>query len=44
MGNIAAAGVTLPQWLKFFIKLFLLWSLAAMILVTVASVIQLGPF
>ncbi len=44
MGNIAAAGVTLPQWLKFFMKLFLMWSLAAMILVTIASVIHLGPF
>lgn len=44
MGNISAAGITLPQWLKYFFKLFLLWSLAAMVLVTIASVIQLGPF
>lgn len=44
MGNIMAAGVTLPQWLRFFWKLFLIWSAAAAVLVTIAQFIQLGPF
>jgi uncharacterized ion transporter superfamily protein YfcC len=43
MGNIMAAGVTLPQWWKFFWKLFLIWSAAAAVLVTVAQAIQYGP-
>jgi uncharacterized ion transporter superfamily protein YfcC len=44
MGNIMAAGVTLPQWLKFFWKLFLIWSLAAAVLVTIAQAVHYGPF
>jgi len=43
MGNIMAAGVTLPQWCKFFWKLFLIWSAAAVVLVTIAQMIHYGP-
>jgi uncharacterized ion transporter superfamily protein YfcC len=44
MGNIMAAGVTLPQWCRFFWKLFLIWSAAAAVLVTIAQLIGYGPF
>lgn len=43
MGVIAAADISLTKWLRFFWKLFLLWSLAAMLLVTAAQLIHLGP-
>lgn len=43
MGVISMANINLPQWYKFFAKLFLLWSAAAMVLVTIAQMIQLGP-
>ena len=43
VGVIAVANITLPQWIKFFWKLFLAWSAAAMVLVTIAQMIHLGP-
>ena len=41
MGVIGAADINLTQWYKFFGKLFILWSIAAMALTTIAQFIQL---
>lgn len=41
MGVIGAADINLAQWYKFFGKLFILWSIAAMALTTIAQFIQL---
>lgn len=41
MGVIGAANINLGQWYKFFAKLFALWSVAAMVLATIAQFIRL---
>lgn len=44
MGFLAMANITYDNWMKFIWKLFLLWLLTGAILVTIASIIKLGPF
>ncbi|MDU3212366.1 MAG: Na+/H+ antiporter NhaC family protein [Anaerococcus hydrogenalis] len=43
MGNITAANVSYTDWLKFFWKLFIAWSIVAILTLNIAQVIQLGP-
>lgn len=43
MGNILAANVSYTDWLKFFWKIFLAWSIVGIITLNIAQAIQLGP-
>ncbi len=43
MGILGAAGIPYNRWLKFMGKVFLLWSLLACLMVTIAQYIHLGP-
>ncbi len=43
MGILGAAGIPYNRWLKFMGKIFLLWSLLACLMVTIAQYIRLGP-
>lgn len=43
MASLAVAGVPWIKWAKWFLPLFLLMSLAAIILLTIAVMINLGP-
>lgn len=43
MGNILAADVSYTDWLKFFWKIFLAWSVVGIITLNIAQLIQLGP-
>ncbi|MFM2587847.1 YfcC family protein [Vibrio sp. TBV020] len=41
---LAIAKVPYGKWVKFFLPLFLVWSIAALIAVVIAQMIELGPF
>ncbi len=43
MGNIMAADVSYTDWLKFFWKIFLAWSIVGIITLNIAQAIKLGP-
>lgn len=43
MGNITAADVSYTEWMKFFWKIFLAWSLIGIITLNIAQAIHLGP-
>ncbi len=44
MGFLGMAGVPYDKWMKFMGKLFLIWSAVAIILITIADIINYGPF
>ena len=44
MASLAVAGVSWIKWAKWFMPLFLIWSAIACILLTIAVLINLGPF
>ena len=44
MASLAVAGVSWIKWAKWFIPLFLIWSAIACVLLTIAVLINLGPF
>ena len=41
---LAIAKVAYGKWVRFFLPLFLFWSLGALISVVIAQMIELGPF
>ncbi len=43
MGNITAADVSYTEWMKFFWKIFLAWSLIGIMTLNIAQAIHLGP-
>ena len=44
MASLAVAGVSWIKWAKWFMPLFLIWSAIACVLLTIAVLINLGPF
>ncbi len=44
MASLAVAGVSWIKWAKWFLPLFLIWTGIAFVLLTVAVLINLGPF
>ena len=44
MASLAVAGVSWIKWAKWFFPLFLIWTGIAFVLLTVAVLINLGPF
>lgn len=44
MASLAVAGVSWIKWAKWFLPLFLIWTAIAFVLLTVAVLINLGPF
>ena len=44
MASLAVAGVSWIKWAKWFLPLFLIWTGIAFVLLTIAVLINLGPF